>query len=455
MTTLLAVQAHTDVMPRYDDSRHAMHQAVTVFELVGSWGTLLGAVGCLALAAWGVVAGKVSRWLVVAVAVVMVGSFVLASIPTGVRWQTFPVVLGGALAAMVAGLGAARRPGLVVTTAATVATAVGAASLWAFPPLRMPEPTGRFAVGTMDIQWDGPTMYETYGIVAQVWYPAASKGEPALYLGRDESEARYVRDAVAKTFGVPAFLLREAEVGKAVAAQDVPVADGAFPLVLFSPGDVSYRRQNTAWATELASHGYVVVALDHTFDSAVTVFQDDHPVDTAVRSSGNEDQDQDAADDQATTRAEQFSSALDELTRRNTEPGALLEGHLDLDRVAAAGHSLGGAAALIAAADDDRIEAAIDLDGLPRNGPDVTVPVLVLVAADAPDPGNYRTTLEEAVLNSPDARIVTVDGSSHLTFTDAPLFLPDIPSLVGSSGRDGPLRATTGPTLAFLEDVLS
>jgi predicted dienelactone hydrolase len=39
-------------------------------------------------------------------------------------------------------------------------------------------------------------------------------------------------------------------------------------VVLFSPGLAGVRSQNTAWAQELASHGYVVVALDHPYDSA-------------------------------------------------------------------------------------------------------------------------------------------------------------------------------------------
>ena len=39
-------------------------------------------------------------------------------------------------------------------------------------------------------------------------------------------------------------------------------------MVLFSPGLAGVRSQNTAWAQELASHGYVVVALDHPYDSA-------------------------------------------------------------------------------------------------------------------------------------------------------------------------------------------
>ena len=45
-------------------------------------------------------------------------------------------------------------------------------------------------------------------------------------------------------------------------------------MVLFSPGLAGVRSQNTAWAQELASHGYVVVALDHPYDSAAVVLAD-------------------------------------------------------------------------------------------------------------------------------------------------------------------------------------
>jgi hypothetical protein len=56
--------------------------------------------------------------------------------------------------------------------------------------------------------------------------------------------------------------------------------------------------------------------------------------------------------------------------------------------------------------------------------------------------------------SSPDARVVEVAGASHLTFTDAPLFLPPLPGLVGSLGRNGAVEATAGATQEFLSEVL-
>jgi hypothetical protein len=54
---------------------------------------------------------------------------------------------------------------------------------------------------------------------------------------------------------------------------------------------------------------------------------------------------------------------------------------------------------------------------------------------------------------SPSYRLI-VPGSAHLTFTDASLDLPPLPSLVGSLGRTGALRTTAGASLAFLDHVL-
>lgn len=58
-----------------------------------------------------------------------------------------------------------------------------------------------------------------------------------------------------------------------------------------------------------------------------------------------------------------------------------LETELDLDGVVAAGHSIGGAAAILAASRDDRVDAVVDLDGLPRGGRP-TVPILAIVAGE-------------------------------------------------------------------------
>lgn len=49
---------------------------------------------------------------------------------------------------------------------------------------------------------------------------------------------------------------------------------------------------------------------------------------------------------------------------------------------------------------------------------------------------------------------LTAPGAAHLTFTDAPLYLPPLPSLVGSLDRTEGPRITAAAGLAFLDSTL-
>ncbi|MER7343669.1 hypothetical protein ABT403_38400, partial [Streptomyces sp. NPDC000075] len=90
---------------------------------------------------------------------------------------------------------------------------------------------------------------------------------------RAAGDARTVSEALARGVGLPGFLIDGVPRAHSRAVFNAPVADGGgrLPVVLFSPGSGGVRTQNTAWAEELASHGYVVAALDHPYDSAAVV----------------------------------------------------------------------------------------------------------------------------------------------------------------------------------------
>lgn len=116
-------------------------------------------------------------------------------------------------------------------------------------------------------------------VVVQLWYPAQKSPagtRRAQYLGRTEHEARTVSDALAREVGLPGFLVDGVPRAHTRSVFNAPVAGGGgrFPVVLFSPGSGGVRTQNTAWAEELASHGYLVAALDHPYDSAAVVLTD-------------------------------------------------------------------------------------------------------------------------------------------------------------------------------------
>jgi predicted dienelactone hydrolase len=333
-----------------------------------------------------------------------------------------------------------------------------------------PEPSGHFAVGTSVMQWTDPERPEPATpepgdrrtVVTQLWYPASKSPERrAQYLGRTEHEARTVSDALAGYIGVPGFLLDGVPRARTHSAFNAPVADGAgrFPVVMFSPGLGGVRTQNTSWAEELASRGYVVAALDHPYDSAAVVLADGRTVRTKVAATGDPNKDEQLAAGWTRVRAADLSFVLTQLGRldRGEVAGPLTE-RLDTGRVAVAGHSLGGAAALQAARQDRRFKAVINLDGYPH-GPtpsSIHQPVLALTQAIGPetDPDYIPRLTQVLKLSTATSYRLTIPGAAHLTFTDAPLYLPPVPALVGSLGRTKGLRVTAMACVAFLDTAL-
>ncbi len=389
--------------------------------------------------------------------VVVVASAVVMFVD-GFRWQLLPVLAGAALAAVWRGrvIGAVVCAGLVLA---------GAGAAWALPAPGFPEPSGAYAVGTTITQWTDPDRGEDATpdpgdrrtVVAQLWYPARKTDGPgAQYMGRTEREAGVVAGGLAAYLGVPAFALDELPRAHSHAVFDAPVADDGerYPVVLFSPGLGGVRTQNTAWAEELASRGYVVAALDHPYDSAIVTLADGRAVRTRLKATGDRAEDERRAATWSTIRAADLSFALTRLERIEGP----LSGRLDTGRAAVTGHSIGGSAALQAARQDPRFAAVIDLDGYPHDPAPrpFRQPVLALTHDVRPgEQPNYLPRLSQVLaLSTARAYRLTVPGSAHLTFTDAPLYLPPLPSLAGSLGRTGALRVTAGATTAFLDATL-
>ena len=439
----------------------------------------------------GAVALLLSRWFppgarrpvaLAAAAVVVLSGAVLGAV--GPRWQMVPVLAGAAVVLPFAVPPVLRRradrpprrarwwlalPGSVVCLALIAA---GPVASWAFPVPVFPEPSGRFPVGTAVLEWTDPDRPEAATpeagdrrtVVVQLWYPARKSpagAQRARYLGRTLDEARTVSDALADHAGVPGFLLDGLPRARTHSVPGAPVAGGGgrFPVVLFSPGLGGVRTQNTAWAEELASHGYVVAALDHPHDSAAVVLADGRTVRTGVAATGDPDRDEELAAGWTAVRAADLGFVLTELGRLDRgEIAGPVAGRLDTGRVAVAGHSLGGGAALRAARQDRRFDAVINLDGFPHGFAPRPFhqPVLALTQDIGPetDPDYLPRLAQVLDLSTAPSYRLTLPGAAHLTFTDAPLYLPPVPALVGSPGRTEGPRVTSAACLAFLDATL-
>jgi dienelactone hydrolase len=192
--------------------------------------------------------------------------------------------------------------------------------------------------------------------MVSLWYPALpSDGRRAQYLTPAESELQLTSRGIT---GLRPDTLSRTRTNAAVDATPEGT-QGSHPLVVLSPGFTNSRSALTALAEDLASHGYVVAGIDHTYESYGTAFPGGRVATCLARQARQRDSG--FMEKVVGGRAADVSFVLSELTGAHpAQPGAAL---IDPSRMAMAGHSLGGAATIAAMLADSRIRAGIDMDG--------------------------------------------------------------------------------------------
>ncbi|HKZ28317.1 MAG TPA: hypothetical protein VJ482_01605 [Acidimicrobiia bacterium] len=86
--------------------------------------------------------------------------------------------------------------------------------------------------------------------------------------------------AGAERLGFPSFVLDHLALARTHSYPDAPLSDAEerYPVIVYSHGWTGFRTVNVDQSEALASHGYVVVSIDHTYGSIVTVFPDGRSV---------------------------------------------------------------------------------------------------------------------------------------------------------------------------------
>jgi predicted dienelactone hydrolase len=146
------------------------------------------------------------------------------------------------------------------------------------PAPYLPEPTGPSPVGSTSLHLTDTSRPDPWaaGVAARelmvsLWYPATPlDGRRAPYMTPAESELLLANAGIT---AVPPDTLSTVRTN---AASDAPPAgrSRSLPFVVLSPGFIHPRSVLTALAEDLASHGYVVAGVDHTYESVATAFPD-------------------------------------------------------------------------------------------------------------------------------------------------------------------------------------
>jgi dienelactone hydrolase len=229
--------------------------------------------------------------------------------------------------------------------------------------LSLPPPTGPCPVGTTSLHLTDTSRPDPWAagvtereLMVSLWYPATpSDGPRAPYMTPAESSLQLTTRGIT---GVPPDAL--STVGTNAAVDATPAGQQrSLPLVVLSPGFTNSRSALTALAEDLASHGYVVAGIDHTYESFATAFPDGRVTTCLARQARRPGTG--FWEKVVAGRAADVCFMLGELTAG--DPARLGAAMIDPSRTAMAGHSLGGAAAIAAMLADSRIRAGIDMDG--------------------------------------------------------------------------------------------
>ncbi len=143
--------------------------------------------------------------------------------------------------------------------------------------------TGKYKIGTKRFLFIDSTRTNWYledynkdfrKLMVQVWYPAKIEvyDKKSSYIDNQSALTHTIKN---QGYGVPKIL--SDQIGSIECnswEEPVPLLGNNFPILIFSHGHGGLRTQNTNQVEELVSHGYVVIAMDHTYDAGFVEFLD-------------------------------------------------------------------------------------------------------------------------------------------------------------------------------------
>ena len=378
---------------------------------------------------------------------------------------------------------------------------------YALPVFTLPTPTGSDAVGIHYFHLREEARIDPFlanstkkrELMIKVYYPARKDNSKPFspYFHNSPELLRLLTTG----YGLPVFLFDHLNLVKTNSKDDLQLSDrqSSYPVVLFSHGAGTTMEVQTSQSEDLASHGYIVVAIDHTYVSAGTIFPDRIISAKEATTDFNATDPAEIITQSMADDAKFVIETLDEMNEGKID--SIFAGRLNLDEIGVIGHSVGGAVAYNLAINDSRVKAAVDLDGTvfitPKEDLRQVAPFLMLAndkyhiqmiqnrqtlmkkfeAMDDVDrkitietygsEQAYRDAYEKSSQNilgltkvlKESGALFTIDGSDHMKFVDVGLFfgLQPLREGMGIGGKTDPARCleiAKAVTLAFFDQHL-
>src|ERR671938_837691 len=242
---------------------------------------------------WAFARGRFPRALAV-LSLVSLGLAAVTLVAGGLHWQLVPWQVLATVCAAAAtlrcwGPGHSRQWHRVLGRRGlfTGLTLGGVSLLFVAVPV-LPRPSGPHLVGSVVFRWTDAQRPETFTttaggdrpVVGQAWWPTETSGPPVPYFEAQGRLPAYVDP-------YPAWFYDDFDQVDTHASASPPVSAErpTWPVLLFLPGWGSPREEYSGLCADLARRGYVVVALSHPYESAVSVLADGRVIGTATGAS--------------------------------------------------------------------------------------------------------------------------------------------------------------------------
>ncbi|MCP1184149.1 alpha/beta fold hydrolase [Paenibacillus sp. 1781tsa1] len=338
------------------------------------------------------------------------------------------------------------------------------------PVFDLPKPEGPEKVGTQTFHFIDQNRDEILTddqsdqreLMVQLWYPTENmnnKKRDTLFPNNKEMFKTYIQSFSA-SLKLPEFVLNYWKYSHSNSYENVEIlpSTSPYPVVLLSHGMGTSRVLQASQAENLASHGFIVVTIDHTYSTFATLFPDGRVTGYTTKMTTIDDR-REVGD--IWTKDVEF--VIDQIEKLNS--GAIesqFKGKIDVDNIGAMGHSFGGATAFNATYLDHRIKAGVNMDGSlneVEDRDDINKPFMFIRSGNFEDwLANFekdRNSNDEVTKFLSDelhimknviehgGNVIYIEGTQHFNFTDLQFYS----ELIKLSGITGEINGKRGSSI--------
>ncbi|MGG3308157.1 dienelactone hydrolase family protein [Paenibacillus lautus] len=338
------------------------------------------------------------------------------------------------------------------------------------PVFHLPKPDGPEKVGTQTFHFTDQNRDEVLTedqsdkreLMVQFWYPTENmknNKRDTLFPNNKEMFKTYIQ-SFSTSLKLPEFVLDYWKYSQTNSYENVEILPSAspYPVVLLSHGMGTSRVLQASQAENLASHGFIVATIDHTYSTFATLFPDGRVTGYTTKMTTIDDRRE--IGDIWTKDVEFVINQIEKLNSGAIE--SQFKGKMDLNNIGAMGHSFGGATAFNATYLDPRIKAGVNMDGSlneVENRDDINKPFMFIRSGGFKDWlvnfENDRNSDNEVNKFLSDelhimknviehgGNVIYIEGTQHFNFTDLQFYS----ELVKLSGITGDINGKRGSSI--------